>query len=487
MRYPAIQKTAFILACMVQIAITAAVAATNNKEIPEYIGSQACLGCHADKYGTWKSSNHAQMVVPIINSTALPLDISKAPADLQFEIRKAAYMVANSFFLERDPLTQHYLTLGVTYDRAAKAYRPSNFKLDWSTSCSGCHTTNMNTPNLTWGEAGIGCEACHGPGRDHALGKGDVSKIVTSKDSDICGQCHGGNDVQTGGKLMSDGTKWVVGFRPGMKLSEVPGIQLTKVDPAKIPPDSSVSVNHLRNYNMWEASGHSKALSLVLKNQYATADCYGCHSAEGFAARLQNKKIDIARKESFSSLSCVACHDPHNSDNPRQLIMDPEKLCASCHSQDAVLKGKGAKGIEETRSFHSAVACVSCHMTEANHLMKVIRPDDPDLSDKRADTCTACHKDNNRKARAAQLQQWQASYKEKMDALQADLKTVSTALKEKPDILSAELKTKFNDVRGNLSILVRDGSRSAHNHDYALEIMTLAGKDLSELKAALKN
>jgi len=126
-------------------------------------------------------------------------------------------------------------------------------------------------------------------------------------------------------------------------------------------------------------------------------------------------------------------------------------------------------------------------MTEANHLMKVIRPDDPDLADKRADTCTTCHKDNNRKARSAQLQQWQASYREKMDALQADLKTVSTALKEKPDIPSAELKTKFNDVRGNLSILVRDGSRSAHNHDYALEIMKLAGKDLSEIKAALKN
>ena len=480
MKGPMITKTVLILSCIAQISA----AAEGKREISEYISSQACLVCHPEKYSIWKSSNHAQIVVPIINSTNLPLDIATAPANVQAELQKATYMVGNSFFMARDPATQHYKLLGVIYDKTAKTYRPSTFSLDWSTSCAGCHTTNMNTPNLTWGEAGIGCEACHGPGRDHAVGKGDKSKIVSGKDADICGQCHAGNDAQTGGKLMSDGTKWVVGFRPGMKLSQVPGIQLTPVDLNKIPPDSRV--NHLRNYNMWAASGHSKALSLVIKNDRASADCYGCHSAEGFAAKLQGKKIDVAQKESFSALSCVACHDPHNSNNPRQLVVDAEKLCSSCHTQETVLLGKGAKGIEETRSIHSAISCVSCHMTEGNHLMKVIRPDDPGLSEKRTDTCTACHKDNNQKARAAQLQQWQASYTKNMDALQADVKAISAALKEKPDLLNPDLKTKFGTVRGNLSILVRDGSRGVHNFDYASEIMTLAEKDLAEIKAAVK-
>ena len=216
--------------------------AADKKEIPEYIGSQACLPCHADKYVSWKSSNHAQMVVPIINSSNLPLDIASAPANLQAELRKAVYMVANSFFLERDPATQHYKLLGVSFDKVAKAYRPSGVNLDWSTSCAGCHTTNMNTPNLTWGEAGIGCEACHGPGRNHALNKGDISKIVASKDADICGQCHGGNDVQTGGKLMSDGTKWTVGFRPGMKLSSLPVIQ-TRFHPIPISARTTCGIS----------------------------------------------------------------------------------------------------------------------------------------------------------------------------------------------------------------------------------------------------
>ncbi len=486
MKRTIVAKIVLMIVCVTLIASTAFAASAGKAEIPEYVGSQACLACHVEKYGIWKTSGHAQMLVPIINATDLPLDIAKAPANLQGELQKAAYMVANSFFLARDPATQHYMTLGVTYDKAAKAYKPANFNLDWSTACAGCHTTNMNTPNLVWSEPGIGCEACHGPGREHAVNKGEKTKIVSSKDADICGQCHGGNDAQTGGKLMSDGTKWVVGFRPGMKLSQIPGIQLTPVDPNKTPPDSSINASHLRNYNMWAVSGHSKALSAIIKNERATADCYGCHSAEGFLAKLQGKKIDIEKKETFSTLTCVTCHEPHNSDNPYQSVMDPEKLCNSCHTQEAVLQGKGARGIEETRSFHSAIPCVSCHMTEGNHLMKVIRPDAPDLSETRTDTCTTCHKDRNKKARAAQIQDWQATYTKDMEELQSDVKAVSAMLKEKPDALSADLKTKLGNARANLSILARDGSRGAHNLDFASEIMARAAKDLQEIKEALR-
>jgi predicted CXXCH cytochrome family protein len=466
--------------------IAVGIISAGSAEIPEYVGSQACLGCHAEKFSAWKSSNHANMVVPIINTTSLPLDIAKAPPNLQTELQRAAYMVANSMFIARDPSSQHYKTLGVTYDKVAKVYRPSSFSLDWTTACAGCHTTNMNTANLTWGEAGIGCEACHGPGRDHAVNKGDKTKIVASQEAHICGQCHGGNDVQTGGNLMSNGTKWVVGFRPGMKLSIVPGIQLTLVDPAKTPPDSNVSVNHLRNYNMWQASRHGNALSRVINNERATADCYACHSGEGFIAKLQGKTLDLSKKGSFNSISCVACHNPHNSSNPHQLVMSPDRLCSSCHTQEATIKGTGAQGVEETKSFHSGLECVQCHMTEANHLFKVIRPDAPDLAEKRADSCTACHKDSNKKAQAAFLQNWQGTFTKRMDGLQSDLKTIGAAVKTNPALLTGDLKTKFDTARMNLSQLTRDGSKGAHNFEYATKVMDQAGKDLESIKAAMK-
>jgi hypothetical protein len=73
-----------------------------------------------------------------------------------------------------------------------------------------------------------------------------------------------------------------------------------------------------------------------------------------------------------------------------------------------------------------------------------------------------------------------------MDALQAELNSISAALKEKPDLLNADLKKKFGDLQFNLAILTRDRSQSAHNPDFALEIMALASNDLKELKAAVK-
>jgi predicted CXXCH cytochrome family protein len=244
--------------------------------------------------------------------------------------------------------------------------------------------------------------------------------------------------------------------------------------------------SHKRNYDMWAASGHSKALSPIINNSQASPECYGCHSDEGFKARLLGKKVDVAQKESFNPVTCVTCHKPHDSKTPHHLVMDVEDLCTSCHQQRAVLQGKGAKGLDEMRSFHSAVDCFSCHMSEGNHLMKVIRPDDPNLSEKRLDTCTTCHKDNNRKARMEQIQQWQASYKEGMERLQADLSAITAALKEKPNLLDEKAKSKLKDVRFNLQILEKDGSRGTHNIDFATEIMSNAEKDLKPMKAGIK-
>lgn len=245
--------------------------------------------------------------------------------------------------------------------------------------------------------------------------------------------------------------------------------------------------NFDRNLSQWRASGHSKTLSVIINNNQASPDCYGCHSDEGFKAKREGKKVDVALKQSFSPVTCATCHTLiHDSKIPRQLVAEPEELCTSCHTQRAILQGKGARGIDETRSFHSAVDCISCHMSETNHFVKVVRPDDPEVSDKRVDTCTACHRDNNRKARIAQLQEWQSTYKENMEHVQADLNAVTAALKQNPDLLDAQMKAKLSDVRFNLSLLTRDGSRGSHNIDLTAEIFSVASKDLRAIKAAIQ-
>jgi predicted CXXCH cytochrome family protein len=192
------------------------------------------------------------------------------------------------------------------------------------------------------------------------------------------------------------------------------------------------------------------------------------------------------QKERFHKVSCLACHSLQKTQYDHRMVMDPEKMCTVCHDQGKVFLGIGAKGIEDSRNFHSGVPCISCHMNEGNHRMKVIRPDDPGLTGNRQDTCTACHMDNNREARVGQIQEWQSTYDENMAPLLADVKAIETALKNNPDLLNASLKSKLDDVKFNLSILERDGSRGFHNFVFSLEITSLAAGDLKEIKAAIR-
>jgi len=243
---------------------------------------------------------------------------------------------------------------------------------------------------------------------------------------------------------------------------------------------------HAEKLSMWEESNHPKAIGRISINNSSATECSGCHSSKSAAAGQQGSMTGAAGKESHHKVSCLACHARQKSENDHRLVMAPEKLCDLCHTQRTIFLGKGAKGIEDSRNFHSGVPCVSCHMTEGNHRMKVLRPDDAGLTEKRLDTCTACHKDNNREARVEQIQEWQSTYAESMSPLLADIKSIEEKLKTKPDLLSADLKSKFDDVKANLSILEKDGSRGFHNFVFSLEVTSLAADALKEIKASVK-
>jgi predicted CXXCH cytochrome family protein len=243
---------------------------------------------------------------------------------------------------------------------------------------------------------------------------------------------------------------------------------------------------HAEKAVMWAASGHSKAIGLIAGNKQSATECSSCHSPQSLAGKPQDATTDTAKRESFHKASCLACHSRQNTEYAHRLVVDPEKLCIVCHTQKPIFLGHGAKGIEDSRNFHSGVPCFSCHMTEGNHKMKVLRPDDPGLTEKRLDTCTACHKDNNRASRVRQIQEWQSIYEESMKPLMADAKAIDEALKKNPDLLNAALQSKFNDVKANLSLLEKDGSRGFHNFVFMMEITDNAARDLKKIKAAIK-
>lgn len=243
---------------------------------------------------------------------------------------------------------------------------------------------------------------------------------------------------------------------------------------------------HAEKHGMWEASNHGKAIRLIAGFDPSVSDCGGCHSTIGSEATSQNTTVDSIGEESFHKISCLACHARQKTEYDHRVVMDPTKLCDICHAQRAVFWGKGAKGISDSRIYHSGVSCIGCHMTEANHKMEVLRPDDPDLTEDRLDTCTACHMDNNREARVDQIQEYQLTYEEYMPPLLDDVKAIEAALKKTPNILDAAMKSRLEDVKFNLALLEKDGSRGFHNFVLFLEISSLASRDLKKIKAAIK-
>ena len=178
---------------------------------PEYIGSVTCGSCHSSEFAAWESSDHMRaMQLPSADNVLGDFD------GAQFEHFSDAYtfirtdssyhVVANAdtfdvaYTFGHEPLQQVLLTgergrlqaLTVAWDNDDKRWyslypdEPTppgdelhwgSENLNWNYMCADCHSTGLtrgydlesDTYDTKWAELSVGCEACHGPGGDHAL------------------------------------------------------------------------------------------------------------------------------------------------------------------------------------------------------------------------------------------------------------------------------------------------------------------------------
>lgn len=492
-------KVAAIVLSILLVALTAGVVMASTKEkaqIPEYVGSQACLGCHTDKYVGWETTNHAgsENVVREIKSEAdLPLPLSAAPAELQGEIAKATHYFHNRL-LQMNLTTGELMYLGVDVSADGKSYvaAPSRKGTTMDGTCGGCHAGMKDSVQAFRTEAGIGCEQCHGPGRDHILGKGDPSKIFNSNGVESCQGCHSGYN----GKPNS--TRWPVGYRPGMTLDQV-GFMTTPADPTK----TAQPMHHKGAVPQWQASAHATAVPTLEGSGHAQDRCYECHSGEARKIIEEGGKFSAKDHKVTDGVGCTACHDPHNGTNEASLREEPKELCASCHTAEIavgaslkagaaahhpnkeMLAGYGAVGITATPGAHTEKAsCVECHMTGANHLMKVVKPEDVEGTTQK-DTCTTCHTNSTAESRGMYLNLWQNTINAKMKDIKYDMDIVDAALKTNPSALTGDLLSKYQAAKTNYSFVDADGSHGAHNFEYAMKILTQAQKDVAAARKAV--
>ncbi|HYF95394.1 MAG TPA: ammonia-forming cytochrome c nitrite reductase subunit c552 [Symbiobacteriaceae bacterium] len=499
-------KIAALIAVIVVAALGAGVvmAGTQSKgQLPEYLGSQTCIGCHSDKFLAWEGSAHSVSMVQVMSAADLPADPSTAPADLKAELDKADFMWHDRRFLAQDSATGELKYLNVSWDATKNEYVAYKGGGVWSQSCGGCHSGAVNQGVVATGvEAGIGCESCHGPGRDHVLGRGDRSKISASAaSSETCAQCHSGYNQ------VADSTRWAKGYRPGMKIEEFAGFAFKEYTPGQAPRFLDDD-NHLEQYPQWKASGHANATNLLIARgptYLARQECIYCHSTSAGSQIADGVKFDPATDLVNDGVSCAACHDPHGSTNQASLKMEPQALCLSCHSvarggtpvaqigttraphspQGDMLEGNLAIGVAPTKGAHSGLKCVDCHMSEGNHMMQVIKPSDAMATEKRVDSCTACHTNSSAESRDVYLTMWDESISTKLAKLKADVALIDAALAKNPTALADDVKAEYINARANFWYVEKDNSGGAHNFEYATKILKSADQAMTRVKAAL--
>jgi predicted CXXCH cytochrome family protein len=186
--------------------------------------------------------------------------------------------------------------------------------------CASCHTTGYDSDTGTWPGSdsldpeeagafiGVQCEVCHGPGGEHLDAPIGQKKDVISIDYSYatCAQCH------------------------------------------SQPADHSVSAHNTS--------------ALVMPRE----SCMSCRSTQGFLSSQGIIDDEVTLEtEGIESISCVACHSPHDAENHAQLRLDQlevesiTELCGTCHTgtnhhpqYDVYIEGPHEK---------AGVECTSCH------------------------------------------------------------------------------------------------------------------------------
>jgi hypothetical protein len=178
----------------------------------------------------------------------------------------------------------------VAYDPSAEAPKPYDF------SCFQCHTTGPqpkdedfpefqeNRPGFigTWEEAGVQCEACHGPGSNH-IPRPSARDIFVDLNASACGQCHtrgpDPNIIVASGGYINHHEQW----------------------PELLASGAHASFRCVNCHEPHRSTNYDRPNAI-------RTECTGCHVTQSMA--IHEGKIFV-RDDYTEALSCVSCHMPY--------------------------------------------------------------------------------------------------------------------------------------------------------------------------------
>ena len=371
-----------------------------------YVGSEACAGCHSEAAEAWAPSHHwhAMQLATVDTVRGDFDDASFTYGDIEYRFLKRGndylavaddangemreFVITHTFGVS--PLQQYLVTfpdgrrqaLSVAWDtRPAEDGGQRWFHLypdesivhgdelhwtarnaNWNFMCADCHSTDLQkgydapTDSFTtsWAEITVGCEACHGPGSNHAENPetaGLLAALTTqSSQIDTCARCHSRRGVLA--EEFSPGSSFLDHYLPSL------------LDAGLYHPDGQIQ-----------------------------------DEVYVYGSFLQSKMHQ-------RGVRCTDCHDPHTA----ELKRPGNATCTLCHqsesSPDFPTLAAGSYDSED-HHFHSVDSpgsrCVDCHMSSRTYMVVDPRRDHsfrvprPDLSDELGtpNACTGCHADRS--------------------------------------------------------------------------------------------
>ena len=296
------------------------------------------------------------------------------------------------------------LGAGSGYVPAAEAQAISADDYVGSETCAACHEPQSNSFVSTkhgklhtvssWKGKVVGCESCHGPGKAHVEGAGDVTKIISFKNlnpkaaSETCLACHAGKETHNN-------------FRRGEHWRN--NIGCNECHTAHGPPPGNFRAGSMTFPSDVSIQNPGQATAKMLTSNEPQL-CIACHNEtkSQFSKPFHHKVLE-------GTMKCSDCHNPHGGFETKQtkLAVGADASCIRCHSnkagpfvfEHAPLKLEGCAtchtphGSSNPKLLKRAQVrqlCFECHTGITDELGPGV-PSFHNQAQVRYQQCTACH------------------------------------------------------------------------------------------------
>ena len=219
------------------------------------------------------------------------------------------------------------------------------------------------------GKTGVTCEGCHGAGRLHVEGGGDITKIfnpskATSQEVDArCMSCHQGKHANFDRSAHAEGKVSCISCHDihGSKeesLLKAPQPTLCYQCHTEIKSQFAMPFHHKVNEGLLQCSDcHDPHGAFERKGLKSAAQqdlvCVKCHTETGGPFVYEHAAVKTE--------GCTACHFPHGGPNPRLLNRaNVNTICLQCHSPSTNFTSftPGGPSHNQATQYQS---CTICH------------------------------------------------------------------------------------------------------------------------------